>query len=192
MLPTPFSLQTPRLLLRDMQDFDTADANEYDSKLDVVRYMEREPLTLEGSLAFIQETRAKTLAQSPRRTYDLALVPKTGPFTGRMMGRVGLSVDRPEHHEATIWYVLNPAVVGQGYVTEAMESLITFGFETLKLHRIFADCDPRNGASVRVAERLHMVREAHLRENYFLRGEWCDSYIYAVLAKDWAARGENS
>jgi RimJ/RimL family protein N-acetyltransferase len=37
-------------------------------------------------------------------------------------------------------------------------------------------------------EKLGMQREAHLRENWWLKGEWCDSWIYAILDREWAAR----
>ena len=30
-----------------------------------------------------------------------------------------------------------------------------------------------------------MRREGHLRENWWLKGEWCDSWIYAMLDRDW-------
>ena len=33
-----------------------------------------------------------------------------------------------------------------------------------------------------------MVREAHFRENYRVKGEWCGAFIYAVLEQDWRAR----
>jgi RimJ/RimL family protein N-acetyltransferase len=32
-----------------------------------------------------------------------------------------------------------------------------------------------------------MKREAHLRENWWLKGEWCDSWIYGLLDREWAA-----
>ncbi|MFT3768575.1 MAG: GNAT family protein [Minicystis sp.] len=56
------------------------------------------------------------------------------------------------------------------------------------MHRVYADIDPRNGASLRVAEKLGMRREAHLRENLWLKDEWVDSVLYAVLDREWRAR----
>jgi RimJ/RimL family protein N-acetyltransferase len=38
-------------------------------------------------------------------------------------------------------------------------------------------------------EKLGMRQEAHFRENAFYKGEWCDSVIYAVLDREWRARG---
>ncbi|MCP2254937.1 hypothetical protein LY13_003709 [Prauserella aidingensis] len=44
--------------------------------------------------------------------------------------------------------------------------------------------DGRNAASARVLEKLGMRREAHLRENEYVKGEWTDEVVYAVLARD--------
>ena len=48
--------------------------------------------------------------------------------------------------------------------------------------------DERNLASARVLEKLGMRREAHLVENEWVKGEWQSEAIYALLAREWAAR----
>ena len=59
-------------------------------------------------------------------------------------------------------------------------------FGQLGMHRLFGDCDPRNAASARLMERLGMRSEAHHVQNLWAKGEWCDSWIYARLASEWA------
>jgi RimJ/RimL family protein N-acetyltransferase len=61
-----------------------------------------------------------------------------------------------------------------------------FRFGTLDLHRVYVDVDARNRSSLRVAEKLGMRREAHFVENAWVKGEWTDSVIYALLAREWA------
>jgi RimJ/RimL family protein N-acetyltransferase len=63
--------------------------------------------------------------------------------------------------------------------------LTVFGFEQVRLHRIWAGCDPENLASARVLEKVGMKREARLRENLWMRGRWRDSLIYSILDKEW-------
>ena len=48
--------------------------------------------------------------------------------------------------------------------------------------------DRDNVASARVLERAGLRREAHLVENEFVKGEWTDEVIYAMLRTEWAAR----
>ena len=31
--------------------------------------------------------------------------------------------------------------------------------------------------------------DSHLRENYFLKGEWCDTAVYGILENEWSAPG---
>jgi RimJ/RimL family protein N-acetyltransferase len=63
--------------------------------------------------------------------------------------------------------------------------MLRLGFEELGLHRIFAESDARNAASMRVMERLGMRREAHFVENEFLKGEWTDGVVCAILEREW-------
>jgi [ribosomal protein S5]-alanine N-acetyltransferase len=124
--------------------------------------------------------RSDSAAVEPRRLYDLAIVPDA---VGHMIGRAGFHLVRPEHREAEIWYITHPAHRGHGYVTEAMRALMKHA-ASIGVNRFYADCDPRNLASIRVAERLGMRREGHMRETYWLKGEWCDTYLYALLARE--------
>ena len=82
-------------------------------------------------------------------------------------------------------YCLNRDYWGHGYATEAAQAVISFGFEQLGLHRIFAICDPCNVASWRVLARAGMRREGHLLEDRWQKGQWRDSYLYAILEREW-------
>lgn len=189
------TLSTPRLLLRELLPTDAAALNEFESNPDVTRYMSFDAQTMEQTRVYLAEA-VQIREKSPRTIYDLAIVLRAdaaaSEVDGVLIGRCGLGLRRPEHREAELWYVLHPAQVGHGYATEAAAALLDFGFETLGLHRIYADCDPRNAASCRVTERLGMRLEGVMRENYWLRGEWCNASIYAVLEHEWKARRTSS
>lgn len=68
--------------------------------------------------------------------------------------------------------------------------LLQFAFEVMDLHRITADVDPRNTASIRVLERLGFKREGYFRENYLLYGELQDAVMYGLLRSElpWSSR----
>lgn len=177
-------LTTSRLLLRELAESDAAAANEYERDPAVVRYQSHAPRTLEESLAYIQRVHASTAEHSPRRLFDLAVTQK-----GRFIGRAGLHITAPGSGQAELWYILHPAHWGHGYIPEAAQALLRLGFGELGLHRVTIDTDPRNLASIRVAQKLGMRQEAHFIENLFLKGEWCDSLIFALLAREWRAGG---
>jgi RimJ/RimL family protein N-acetyltransferase len=174
---------TDRLLLREFEESDAPAANAYERDPEVVRYQSRGTRTLEESLEHIRSSMA-TAREQPRRIFDLAVVLREG---GPLVGRAGLKVMDPEIREAALWYVLHPAHWGKGYIVEASRALLAFGFGELGLHRVFVDCDPRNLASLRVAEKLGMRREAHFVENVWIKGEWVGTVICAVLDREWKA-----
>jgi RimJ/RimL family protein N-acetyltransferase len=66
--------------------------------------------------------------------------------------------------------------------------MLRLGFEGLGLHRIIGRLDGRNRASARVLEKLGMRREAHFVENEYVKGEWTDEVVYAILDREWRSR----
>ncbi len=187
-------LQTPRLMLRELCAEDGPALNEIERDPRVTRYMAFDPQSPDQTRAYI-EAAIRQQSDDPRRTYDLAIVlrnqrPDAASHpSGVLIGRCALNIERPEHHESALWYLLSPAHWGRGYAVEAVTALLQHAFGTLHLHRVWADCDPRNSPSCRVAARLGMILEGRLRENYFLKGEWCSSAVYGILESEWSACG---
>jgi ribosomal-protein-alanine N-acetyltransferase len=177
-------IQTPRLLLRELELADVVRLNEIQRDARVARYMNYEPRSLEQTQVYV-DAAMQSRNDSPRAVYDLAISEQGSDL---LIGRCGFGIRRPEHREAMIWYELHPDQWGRGYATEAAAALIDLAFRSLGVHRIWADCDPRNEASCRVAERLGMLLEGRLRENYWLKGEWCSTAVYGLLEHEWRAR----
>jgi ribosomal-protein-alanine N-acetyltransferase len=92
-----------------------------------------------------------------------------------------------DNHRAEIGYGLDRAHWGKGYMSEALQALLVYAFEELALHRIEADVDPRNSASIRTVERLGFEREGYLRERWQVNGEIQDTVFYGLLRPDWEA-----
>jgi len=69
-------------------------------------------------------------------------------------------------------------------MTETVKRVIDFGFSELGLHRIYATLAPENVASARVLEKAGMRREGHLRKHRYIKGEWRDSLLYAILESE--------
>ena len=73
---------------------------------------------------------------------------------------------------------------GQGFATEAALGMLHFGFQKLKMNKIYATASPENPASIRVLERIGMKKEGHLKEDMCIRGEYRDSVSMAILKKN--------
>ena len=86
-----------------------------------------------------------------------------------------------------VWEVLvNKNFQRKGYASEAIQAVLEQGFSN-GVHRVYAECDPRNECSWKLLEKLDFAREALLRQNvYFAKDEqenpiWQDTYVYARL-----------
>jgi ribosomal-protein-alanine N-acetyltransferase len=105
--------------------------------------------------------------------------------TDHVIGTCTLAGLSSAHRRAEVGFALARHAWGQGYMTEAINALLTFAFETLDLHRIEADVDPRNHRSIAVLEHAGFRREGFLRERYHLAGEVQDAVFYGLLRSEY-------
>ena len=173
-------LETPRLVLRELRADDAREIQEYAGDVEVVRHLDWGPNTLADTEQFLALASASR-GETPRTAYHLATVLKS---SGRLIGGCRIEIRSPTHAAGDLGYVLARTAWGRGYATEAGGALLEFGFERLALHRIWATCDVENHASARVLEKIGMRREGQLRQNVRRKGEWRDSYLYAILGPE--------
>ena len=182
-------LVTERLILREMVAEDWRAVLEVERDPAVVRYLTQEPATETSARAYVDRIIAAA-REEPRTTFDFAITERGGD--GRLLGRCGLGRKASEPRIAAVWYVLSSTCRRRGYATEAAREVLRFAFEDLALHRVYGDVDPRNPDSARVLERLGMRREAHHVDDVWIKGEWCSTWIYALLADEWRKRSETT
>jgi ribosomal-protein-alanine N-acetyltransferase len=181
-----FPIETERLLLREFRAADEADIHEYASDAEVSRLMDWGPNTSEVTKAVVERW-IEQQKQWPRRSVELAIEVKGEK---KVIGGIRLEVKDERNRTADFGYALNRQYWNRGYASEATKALLHAAFGRLNIHRVWATCDARNHASYRVMEKLGMRREACFAKDVLQRGEWRDSYLYAVLAEEWTAQGE--
>ncbi len=100
-------------------------------------------------------------------------------INGEVVGGVGLS--NIEIHKAEIGYWLARKLQNRGFMTEALRLVTNFGFNELKLKRIYATVDPKNNASIQVLEKNKYKREGLLRKLNHKNGRFLDRLMYAKI-----------
>ncbi|WP_145004345.1 GNAT family N-acetyltransferase [Kocuria marina] len=85
---------------------------------------------------------------------------------------------------ADVGWVLDPAHAGRRFAGEAVAEVLRVAFEHYGLHRVVAQMDARNTASARLATAVGMRREAHMRQDWWNKGEWTDTLVFGMLAED--------
>ncbi len=174
-------LGTDRLVLREFTVDDAIALHAFESIPGIAENIGMGPLTLAETDAFVAHI-IEWQHEDPRRHIGLAI---TVGDDYTLMGRCGLERTGHEPGEAVLWYSLHPHLWGRGLMTEAVTALVGYGFAEMGVHRVWADVDPGNIASWRVMEKVGLRREGLLRENAFIGNRWCDSYIYAMLEREW-------
>ena len=178
-LSAQWPLATERLRLRLHETGDAEWLHELYSRPDVARYLLDEPWTAEVTRDKLAERLSKTGLDG--ETSALALVIEHG---GVPIGDVLLWLTDKERRVAEIGWVLHPAHGGHGFAREAVAEVLRIAFEHHRLHRVVAQMDARNRPSARLASAVGMRQEAHLRQDWWNKGEWTDTLIFASLLDD--------
>jgi RimJ/RimL family protein N-acetyltransferase len=184
MLHPTYPLLTDRLSLRPFREDDLDAFHAIQSRPDVVRFLCWEPLSRDETRELLERRKAQTAIGREGDRLNLAADQRA---TGSLVGNFSLLWASERHQQGEIGFVMHPDHHGHGYATEGAQLMLRLGFEELGLHRIVGRCDARNTASARLMERLGMRREAHLIENEYVKGEWADELVYAMLDREWRA-----
>ncbi|XVV16945.1 GNAT family N-acetyltransferase [Actinoplanes sp. CA-131856] len=176
-----YPMRTPRLALRPVTLDDLDAVYAWQRRSDVARWMHAAgPRTREQSRVSVLAMAGEDALRAEGDCLTLAVVTDAG-----VIGTVELVWRSETDRTAELGYVFHPDHGGRGLATEAAAVVLDWGFEELRLQRVFARCHGRNTASVRLMTRLGMRREAHHVESYLFRGEWADQFVFAVLAREW-------
>ncbi|HKN96595.1 MAG TPA: GNAT family protein [Pseudonocardiaceae bacterium] len=185
MFTPAYPIRTERLSLRPFRMTDLDAVYAIQSREDVTRYLYWGP----RSRAEVREALAQRVNQRRMDEFNDALAMAVElRASGELIGTANLGWASVEHGQGELGYVLHPDHHGRGYATEIAIALLRLGFEQIGMHRVCGRCDGRNTASARVLAKAGMRLEAHLRENEFVKGEWTDELVYAMLAKEWHSR----
>lgn len=183
-MPAPPTLQTERLTLRELRLTDAAEVAEGAGDTRVARYLLQVPSPYPVALARRWITsRIEWWEAGKGVTYAIAHRRKAGTLVGTVSLR-RFSRDR----RAELGYWLAAREWAGGVATEAARALVDFGFERMGLARIYAQVLDGNGASMRILEKLGMVREGVKRQHVKKGGKLVDVTIYGLLRDEWLAR----
>jgi RimJ/RimL family protein N-acetyltransferase len=183
-------IETDRLTLRRYVENDYDDLLKLQSNPDVTRFLLYDVRTPEQ----VREALTGRLADVPMldlsfwRDGQALTVAVILRDTGQHLGEVSLFMNNTEQRTGEIGYVFHPSSHGHGYAAEATVELLRLGFEELGLHRIIARLDARNDGSVKLLNRLGLRQEAHFVKNEYLKDEWTDELVFAMLFDEWNKR----
>jgi ribosomal-protein-alanine N-acetyltransferase len=106
----------------------------------------------------------------------------------RIVGAMNLSqIVRGNFRSAYLGYYAGERYAGRGYMTGALRLLLRHAFGRMKLHRVEANIQPDNVASLALVKRAGFVKEGYSRRYLKICGRWRDHERWAILSEDWQA-----
>ncbi len=172
-------LATPRLRLRKLRLDDTAAYFKLRSSEAVMHYIQR-PLAQSPA-----EAEEQIRQQLEGEQAGAMVVWAVADLNDNLLGIAGYWRMQLEHQRAEVGYMLDAPYHNQGLGTEVLRAVLNYGFEEMKLHKIQADVDSENVASLKLLARFGFKQEALFRENRFFNGKYYDSCWLGLLRNEW-------
>ncbi len=103
-----------------------------------------------------------------------------------LVGGVTLSnIRRGASQSCTVGYWMGERFAGLGLMREAVEILLPFVFDHLKLHRVEASCLPSNERSIRLLSAIGFCEEGFAKSYLKINGKWEDHILFGMNQNEW-------
>lgn len=124
---------------------------------------------------------------TPNQMFHLAIELQEGE---KLIGFLGLWITDAQRLQAMFNISLHQDYQRKGFAREAVEGLLGFCFEEIKLHRVAARCDSRHAAACKLCENVGLRREGEfVKDQPLIDGGWSNSVWYAALAEEYGSDG---
>jgi RimJ/RimL family protein N-acetyltransferase len=179
----PLPIKTSRLVLRRFAPGDWKDLLELMSDEELFRYTEGRPLEEEEILRWLESDFHVKLT-TPNQMFYLAIELREPT---KLIGYIGLMLADAPRLQARLSIYVNRGFQRKGLALEALDAVVGFCFEGIKLHRVSASSDSRNTAACRLFENVGLRREGEFLKDHLLHGEWATTVWFAALREEYGA-----
>jgi ribosomal-protein-alanine N-acetyltransferase len=178
-----FELHTTRLVLRDLVEDDWPTIYAMSQTPAVTRYQSWLRLTSEAAARHWVQQAIYHNQLYPRQAYNLA-VANLHPH--QVIGWLGWG--RPSDRsrgDYDFGYALQPAMWGQGYMSEALRAAVDYMFAALAATCVYGECASSNYGSARVMEKAGMTLAQQWQEHDAATGATDTYYHYTLNVMQW-------
>lgn len=172
---------TQRLRLRRLVPADAGAMFAYRSAPDVARFQGWEPASTEE----VAQCIARWAGMDPITPGEWFPLGITLRDTDTLAGDCAIHARADDPRQVELGINLAPPFQHRGLAREAVSAMLSRLFTQTGTHRAWCSVDPRNAACISLLENLGMRKEAHLVQSLWLKDEWVDDLIFAMLRTEW-------
>ncbi|WP_137938028.1 GNAT family protein [Chitinivorax sp. B] len=178
---TPFpELHTARLILREITHNDTPALYAIHSDPVLMRWFGSDPLPdVQAAHQLVDTFASWRTLPNPGTRWGIQQHGETN-----LIGSCGLFNWHRPWRKCSVGYELAMQHQGQGYMREAMQAILSWGFEQMSLNRIEAQIHPQNHPSIKLARTLGFVEEGCFREGAYWGSQFHDMLQWSLLRRD--------
>ncbi len=119
------------------------------------------------------------------RRFSFALTARDAAPESPLLGWVYLSsIMRGVFQACYLSYSLDENAQGDGYMSEALLTVISFAFQVLRLHRLMSNYMPHNARSAKVLQRLGFTIEGRAEKYLYIANAWQDHVLTSLTNPD--------
>lgn len=178
------NILTERLNIRHLDLSDLSDFHIYRSNPEVTKYQGFDVMTIEQAKDFIKDNSTKTFGNAGEWVqYGIE-----NRESKKIIGDCAIKLDQFDTRIAEIGITISHLEQKKGYAKEVLIGILTFLFDTKKIHRVVEIVDAENIASINLLKGLGFRLEGYFLENKFFKGKWGNEFQYAMLKREWDDR----
>ncbi|PKP02357.1 MAG: N-acetyltransferase [Bacteroidetes bacterium HGW-Bacteroidetes-6] len=175
------NIETKRLKIRHLGLSDISDFYIYRSNPEVTKYQGFDTMTKEQAEEFIKVNSTKRFGKAGEWIqYGIENIE-----TKQLIGDCAIKLDQYDTRIAEIGITISQHEQKKGFAKEVLLGILTFLFDTIKIHRVVEIVDAENVASINLLKSTGFRQEGHFIENIFFKGKWGSEFQFAMLKREW-------
>ncbi len=171
-------LETERLYLRPHEP--------EDAERVYVWFNDPEIMRLIGEVYPLSKVEAKERLEEWARAKNpvsLSIVAREGDV---LIGTAGLLKIDSVHRRGELAIVIGEkAYWSKGYGTEAIKTLLNYGFSRLNLNMVYLGTIDLNERAIKAYEKVGFAHDGVIREKYLIDGKYCNCIMMSILKREW-------
>jgi len=169
-------LKGKKTILRPMKVEDAYLTAKWGSDPEINKYGSRKRFTLKEAKKWVEKDLPKD-----KNYKKFAITTKDGQF----LGNIGLWIRKEDNWAEYDIIIGDKKEWGKGYGYDASKTILDYGFNKLKLHRIYLHVYSYTDRASKLYKKLGFKKEGMMRESVLYKGKYYDKIIMSLLAKEW-------